>query len=119
MIVDYKEGCKSYVFMCAAKGCGVQVRRYLDTKDAKSSGNLFKHAQGCWKNEAVDRAIELGDVDIVWEKLIKPTKESKSITEFFKQKGVPGKARYSHRPLSKIQTRYLSSHAALSPLHNA
>lgn len=113
VVVSYKDGRKSYVFKCAAKDCGVEVRRYLDTKDAASSGNLFKHARGCWKDEVVDRAMELGDADLVREKLVKPKAQSKSITEFFNIK-VPGKQWYSHRPLSKIQTRYVC--ASSSPL---
>ncbi|PIL28879.1 hypothetical protein GSI_08925 [Ganoderma sinense ZZ0214-1] len=88
VVVDYKDDRKSHLFTCAAKGCGIRVRRFLDTKDAASSGNLFKHARGCWGDEAVDRAIKFGDANVVREKLVKPKKESKSITEFFNQKAI-------------------------------
>ncbi|KAI1785791.1 hypothetical protein LXA43DRAFT_899061, partial [Ganoderma leucocontextum] len=102
--VAYKDGRRSHLFQCAAKGCGVCIRRYLDTKDHASSGNLFKHARLCWTNEAVDHAIELGDADVVHEKLVKPKAQSKSITEFFSQTNGK-KMKYSHHALTKIDTR--------------
>ena len=51
--IEYiKERCV-HVFECCAKHCkgkvnGRMVRRYLDTSDAKSTGNLRKHARVCW-----------------------------------------------------------------------
>ncbi|KAI1789288.1 hypothetical protein LXA43DRAFT_893135, partial [Ganoderma leucocontextum] len=71
---------------------------YLDTKDAESSGNLFKHARLCWSNEAVDHALELGDT-ILCMRSWKPKAKSKSITEFFTQKNGK-KMKYSHRALT-------------------
>jgi hypothetical protein len=32
------------------------VRRYLDTGDAKSTGNMHKHAKKCWGAETVELA---------------------------------------------------------------
>lgn len=107
VIIDYKKDRQSHLFQCARKGCEVQVRRYLDTKDAASCRNLFKHAHQCWKDEAVDHVIELGSAELVRKKLVKPKTQSKSITEFFDLKN-PKKAVYSHRPLTKLQTRYVS-----------
>ncbi|EJF62536.1 hypothetical protein DICSQDRAFT_13360, partial [Dichomitus squalens LYAD-421 SS1] len=102
--VSYKNGQRSHVFRCAAKGCKAEVRRYLDTHDRASSGNLFKHARACWGDEVVDHAIELGDADVVREKVVKAKLESKSITDFFQQKN-PDKLKFSHRLLTKAETR--------------
>ena len=30
------------------------VRRFLDSKDAKSTSNLRRHAKGCWGADAVE-----------------------------------------------------------------
>ncbi|KAI0691878.1 hypothetical protein C8T65DRAFT_536554, partial [Cerioporus squamosus] len=50
-------------FTCTAKTCrvGKPVCRYLDTQDAASSGNLFKHDRQCWGDEVVEQAMQLGD----------------------------------------------------------
>ena len=41
--IEVKEGRRSHVFKCQAKGCKAMIRRYLDTKDARSTGNMRKH----------------------------------------------------------------------------
>ena len=57
------------------------VRRYLDTADAKSTGNLHKHARGCWGVEAVATADETRNLDAAREALTKV--KDGSITEAF------------------------------------
>jgi hypothetical protein len=48
------------VFKCLAKPCKGKgrnprcVNRFLDKKDAKSTGNLQKHARLCWGDETKD-----------------------------------------------------------------
>ena len=41
---------------CKGKGNGHMIHCYLDTIDAKSTGNLCKHAKVCWEEEAVAAA---------------------------------------------------------------
>ena len=57
-LVEYVKDCHVHVFECKAKHCkgkanGQQVCCYLDTTDAKSTGNLRKHAKVCWGDETV------------------------------------------------------------------
>ncbi|KAI1789155.1 hypothetical protein LXA43DRAFT_893256, partial [Ganoderma leucocontextum] len=104
VLVDYKDDRWSHLFQCMAKGCSVQIRRFLDTGDHTSSGNLFKHTWACWTDAVIDHAVELNDAETVRKKLVKPRAQSKSITDFWNAKGQK-KVQYSHRPLTKTQTR--------------
>lgn len=54
--VDYDNGRKFHEFTCSAKGCQKKIRRYLDTKDAKSTSNLRKHAKLCWGMDTINAA---------------------------------------------------------------
>lgn len=81
------------------------VRRYLDTSDSKSTGNLRKHAKICWGAETVAAADETRNVDSAREAL-KKVKDG-SITEAFERLG-KGKVTYSHRQHTSAQTRYVS-----------
>ena len=78
------------------------VRRYLDTSDAKSTGNLRKHARVCWGAEAVAAADEAHNLGAAFEAL-KKVKDG-SITGAFERVG-KGKATYSHRQHTTTQTR--------------
>ena len=78
------------------------VRRYLDTSDAKSTGNLRKHARVCWGVETVASADETRNVDAAREAL-KKIKDG-SITEAFKRVAM-GKVTYSHRQHTTTQSR--------------
>jgi hypothetical protein len=61
-IISVVNGRRCHEFICSAPMClgrgrnRRRVRRYLDTQDAKSTGNLHKHAVICWGEEAVKRA---------------------------------------------------------------
>jgi hypothetical protein len=78
------------------------VRRYLDTSDAKSTGNLRKHARICWGAETVAAADETRNVDAAREAL-KRVKDG-SITEAFERIGKK-KVTYSHRQHTTTQSR--------------
>jgi len=74
--IVYIKDRRVHVFECAAtrcmgKGNGRMVRRYLDTGDAKSTGNLRKHAKICWGEEAVAAADSTRDVRTAREALSK------------------------------------------------
>ena len=47
------------------------VRRYLDTSDAKSTGNLRKHARACWGVETVAAADETRNLGAALDALTK------------------------------------------------
>ena len=47
------------------------VHHYLDTGDAKSTGNLRKHARVCWGAEAVAAADETRNLGAAFEALKK------------------------------------------------
>jgi hypothetical protein len=92
-----------HVFRCAAQGCKKTVRWYLDKKDAKSTGNLLKHARSCWGPEAVQEVRSLNA-----ENARKSLQSgSGSITTHFeKKKDIP---QYSHKPFTKSETRYVQA----------
>ena len=77
------------------------VRRYLDTTDAKSTGNLRKHARICWGVETVAAADETRNIGDALEALTKC--KDGSITEAFQRKG-QGKVTYSHRQHTTTQS---------------
>ena len=78
------------------------MRRYLDTSDAKSTGNLRKHAKICWGVETVAAADGTRNVNDAREAL-KKVKDG-SITEAFERVG-KGKVTYSHRQHTTTQAR--------------
>ena len=58
--IENINGRRVHVFMCAAGRCrgknGCDVRRYLDTADARSTSGLRRHAKNCWGGDAVEAA---------------------------------------------------------------
>ncbi|KDR65506.1 hypothetical protein GALMADRAFT_148651 [Galerina marginata CBS 339.88] len=65
--IEYKGSHRYHVFECGAKTCkgrkGRDVQRFLDTSDAKSTGNMQEHAKICWGDEAVTPADATKDLD--------------------------------------------------------
>jgi len=85
-IVKYVEGCRSHIFQCAAKSCRHKsrgVRRYLDKSDAKSTGNMRKHARNCWGDETVASADSANNANEVRATTVKGVLDSQSITAAF------------------------------------
>ena len=87
--IEYIKGRCVHVFECAAthcigKGNGHLVRRYLDTGNAKSTGNLHKHAKICWGEEAVAAADNMKDVRAAHEVLGKMKSFDLSIAAAFR-----------------------------------
>lgn len=88
------DGWRVHEFKCAAMNCKGQgkqpriVRRYLDTTDRNSTGNLRKHARQCWEEEIILGADTCGDIDSTREGLAKAKKlKDGSVTTAFKRKG--------------------------------
>jgi hypothetical protein len=96
------------VFECAATNCkgrtGRDVRRFLDTSDAKSTGNMQKHAKICWGAETVAAADATKSLVGAREVLAKAKLKDGSITAEFVRIG-KGKVTYSHRQHTKTEAR--------------
>lgn len=97
---------RSHVFRCRGKGCKVIVRRFLDTKNARSTGNMRKHviACSCWGKAVLDAADSAANADEVRTKIVDGILKNGSITEAFKRKG-KGKRTYPNRPLSRAEIK--------------
>ena len=111
--IEYIKGRCVHVFKCAAthcigKGNGRSVRRYLDTGDAKSTGNLRTHAKICWGEEAVTAADNMKDVRAAHEVLGKMKSFDLSITAAFRQIS-KDKVTYSHRQHTTAEARQVFS----------
>lgn len=95
----------AHVFKCAACGCKFTSRRYLDTKDKSSTGNLVRHAKGCWGEECWAAAGACHTAEEARESVTNPYNQSGSITASFARKG-KGKVTYSHKNHTKTETKY-------------
>ena len=107
--IEYIKDRHVHVFECAAACCmgkinGRMVHRYLDTRDAKSTSNLRKHAKICWGEEAVAAADNTRDVRATREALKKIKTVDSSITQAF-QRIAKGKVTYSHRQHTTTEAR--------------
>lgn len=107
-IIEEEDGRRSHVFVCTAKPCktGKGVRRYLDTKDATSTSNLRRHAEGCWGTDTVKMVRELDSVGAAREYLLgagRLDREAPITFHFKREKG--GKVSYMHRNHTKHETR--------------
>jgi hypothetical protein len=89
---------------CKHKSRG--VRRFLDKGDAKSTGNMRKHAKRCWGEDIVKSADKAANANEVRQTTIKGFLDPQSITAAFERKG-KGKVTYSHRQHSKTEARYV------------
>jgi hypothetical protein len=105
--IEYIDERRVHVFECSARHCkgkgnGRMVRRYLDTSDAKSTGNLRKHAKVCWGLETVSAADETRNINDA-RKALEKVKDG-SITEAF-ERVAKGKVTYSNRQHTTTQSR--------------
>ncbi|KAG2342366.1 hypothetical protein BDR05DRAFT_976514 [Suillus weaverae] len=100
--IEYTDGCCSHVFKCMAKGCKQHVCCYLDTGDARSTGNMAKHAKTCWGEAAYQAAQGSGTAKSAHETVVRSILQTGSITSAFERKG-KGKVTYSHRQHSKTE----------------
>jgi len=102
------KGRRLHVFECAAGKCrgknGRDVRRFLDTGDAKSTSGLRRHAKNCWGNEAVEAADGTQDLDSARIVLAKTKLRDGSITAEFERIG-KGKVTFSHRQHTSTEAR--------------
>ncbi|KAG1768273.1 hypothetical protein EV702DRAFT_979552, partial [Suillus placidus] len=102
--IEYVCGRRSHIFKCAAKGCQKRIHRFLDTSDAKSTGNLHKHVKVCWGEHALEAASETKNATEARMTVVQSILETGSIQTSFDRKG-KGKVTYSHRQHTKTETR--------------
>lgn len=103
MIVE-KDGRRAHGFKCCKEWCNGRVQRFLDTKDAGSTGNLHKHVRSCWGEEILNTADTAKDAGEVWGKIIPKFLRDGLITATFQQKA-KGRITYSHRPHTRNETK--------------
>lgn len=102
--IVYEKGRRAHVFACLAKGCKYMCRRFLDTGDSSSTGNLRRHVHKCWGAATVREADEAAaSVSEMREKIIGGQKKNSAITYSFARR--KGKVSYSHRTHTAAETR--------------
>jgi hypothetical protein len=104
--IEYHDGRRCHVFKCTARGCKHHVRRYLDKKDAKSTGNMHKHVKSCWGEAALQAAMECRNTAAARDGVVKSLLDTGSIQKSFDRKG-KGKVVYSHRQHTRTETRFV------------
>lgn len=112
--ITYIDNRRAHDFTCNAKDCKgwgknpCLVRRYLDTRDSKSTGGLRRHAKICWGEENLERADAAKNIEEA-RKILKNTKLiDGKITAVFERTG-QGKVTYSNRQHTRSETRYGSN----------
>jgi len=113
-MINHIDGRRVHVFECMAKPCKGKgrnprsVNRFLDKKDAKSTGNLRKHAKLCWGDETVLAADNTKDI-IVARSALRNLLRNGSVMAAFERVG-KGKVTYSHRQHTKAESKYVSTY---------
>jgi hypothetical protein len=106
--IAYVDKRRCHEFKCGARGCKYTSRRYLDTKDKASTGNLVKHAKSCWGEDAWRAAEQCKSAADARTKVTGPIASSGSITTSFKRNG-NGSVTYSHRMHTRTESRSVSN----------
>ncbi|KAL1936981.1 hypothetical protein VTO73DRAFT_2438 [Trametes versicolor] len=101
--IVYEKGRRAHVFACLAKGCKYTCRRFLDTGDSSSTGNLRRHVRKCWGAQVLKDADKAESVAEVREKIVGGLQKDGVITYSFARK--KGKVSYSHRTHTRSETR--------------
>ena len=95
---------RTHEFKCSARGCKAKIRRCLNTKDARSTGNMRKHVKKCWGEDILRTADEAKNAAEVRTHVVGGILQNGSITAAFEQKG-KGQVTYSHRQHTRAETR--------------
>ena len=90
--IMYIDGCRAHQFKCLAKRCKHNVRCFLDTQDAKSTGNLRWHVKHCG-GEDVMKTIDKAKSITCAQEGVKHYAANGSINAAFGRK-VKGKVNY-------------------------
>jgi hypothetical protein len=113
--IEYVDGRRTHIFRCMAIGCKYRPRRYLDTGDKSSTGNLIKHVKQCWGDEVWKAASQCKDACEAHAAVVKPFAKSGNITANFERTG-KGTISYMHRQHTKTETKYVDSPIATTQL---
>lgn len=100
--INYDNQRRYHEFRCFKTSCNKTIRRFLDTTDSNSTGNMHRHTKKCWGEDILKLAMNTTNADEARERLAKS--KNGSIAEAFKVKG-KGKLTYSHRQHTKTETR--------------
>ena len=101
--IEILDGHQSHIFKCEGKSCKTTICCFLDTKDARSTGNMQKHVKSYWGIAALQAADSTKNPNDVWTKIVCSILRDGSITAF-ERKG-NGKTTYSNRPLTCAETK--------------
>lgn len=109
--IEYVNGRRVHFFQCTAGRCrgksGRDVRRFLDTGDAKFTSGLRRHAKNCWSDEAVSAADGTQDLEGAHVVLAKTKLRDGSITAEFERIAEKRKVSYSHRQHTSTEATHL------------
>lgn len=103
-IVHKDDGARGHGFRCAKPGCKTTITRWLNTGDATSTGNLWRHTERCWGAEIVAEAKKAADAKDA-RPMVEKYGRTGTISHFFKRLG-KGKVTYSIRQHTFTETRY-------------
>src|SRR5260370_19143678 len=99
--IKYNDGRKMHEFTCLQKHCHQKIVRYLDTKDAQSTGNMRRHVKKCWGEGVLTAAERAKDTNEAHSRIIHSFLKTGKITEMFQRKA---KALYSTIQHTKSET---------------
>ena len=107
--IEYVKDCRIHIFQCATLQCkgrhGRDVRRFLDTGDARLTSGLWRHAKQCWGDETVNAADRTKDLTAARTILANSgLKWNGSIMAAFERIG-KSSVTYSHHQLTYTETR--------------
>ncbi|KAG1718887.1 uncharacterized protein EDB91DRAFT_1009556, partial [Suillus paluster] len=81
------------------------IRRFLDTGDARSTGNMCKHVKNCWGEDALAAAVQTKNAREAHETVVQGILMTGTITASFERKG-KGKVTFSHHQHTKMETNF-------------
>jgi hypothetical protein len=100
--IRYNDGRKMHEFTCLRQHCRQKILRYLDTKDAQSTGNMRRHVKKCWGEGVLTAAESAKDANEARSKIVNGFLKTGKITEMFERKA---NVTYSTIQHTKSETR--------------
>ena len=101
------DGRRCHTFACAGRGCSKRVIRFLDTGDAKSTGNLRRHIKSCkaWGSDALEAAEGISSIEEAREAVQAYARSGDLKLAFASVKKKQGKPMYSTLQRTPAETR--------------
>src|SRR5260370_27600099 len=84
--IKYNDGRKMHEFTCLQKHCHQKIVRYLDTKDAQSTGNMHRHVKKCWGKGVLTVAESAKDANEARSRIIHGFLKTEKLTEMYERK---------------------------------